>query len=112
MDGMEKFKEEDGMLCSNYHVYMIVDNAKVISKGPKEIRTKLGLSTGDRVTLVCDGDQVIMTNAAICAMKMLQKGLESQADAVGLDTEKSNRCFSCRGERSLDFTKEGVKIDS
>jgi AbrB family looped-hinge helix DNA binding protein len=35
---------------------MIVDNAKVMSKGqitlPKEIRTKLGLLTGDRVTLI------------------------------------------------------------
>ena len=35
---------------------MIVDNAKVMSKGqitlPKEIRSKLGLSTGDRVTLI------------------------------------------------------------
>jgi AbrB family looped-hinge helix DNA binding protein len=72
---------------------MIVDNAKVMSKGqitlPKEIRTKLGLSTGDRVTLVCDGDQVIMVNAAVYAMKMLQKGLEGQAQAVGLDTEEA-----------------------
>jgi AbrB family looped-hinge helix DNA binding protein len=53
----------------DYMENMIVDNAKVMSKGqitlPKEIRTKLGLSTGDRVTLVCDGDQVIMINAAV-----------------------------------------------
>jgi AbrB family looped-hinge helix DNA binding protein len=72
---------------------MIVDNAKVMSKGqitlPKEIRTKLGLSTGDRVTLVCDGNQVIMINAAVYAMKMLQKGMEGQAESVGLDTEEA-----------------------
>lgn len=70
---------------------MIVDNAKVMSKGqitlPKEIRNKLGLSTGDRVALICEGDQVIMMNAAVYAMKMLQKGLEGQAEKVGLDTE-------------------------
>jgi AbrB family looped-hinge helix DNA binding protein len=77
----------------NYMENMIVDNAKVMSKGqitlPKEIRTRLGLSTGDRVTLVCDGDQVIMINAAVYAMKMLQKGMEGQAAVAGLDTEET-----------------------
>ena len=55
---------------------MIVDNAKVMSKGqitlPKEIREQLGIGTGDRVTLICEGDQVVMMNAAVYAMKMLQ----------------------------------------
>lgn len=72
---------------------MIVDNAKVMSKGqitlPKEIRDKLGLSTGDRVTLICEGDQVIMMNAAVYAMKMLQRGMDGQAENVGLETEES-----------------------
>ena len=72
---------------------MIVDNAKVMSKGqitlPKEIRNKLGLSTGDRVTLICEGDQVIMMNAAVYAMKMLQKGMEDQACMMELDTEEN-----------------------
>lgn len=66
-------------------------NAKVMSKGqitlPKEIRSKLGLSTGDRVTLICEGDQVIMMNAAVYAMKMLQKGMVGQAESAGLDEE-------------------------
>jgi AbrB family looped-hinge helix DNA binding protein len=70
---------------------MIVDNAKVMSKGqitlPKEIRNKLGLSTGDRVTLICEGDRVVMMNAAIYAMKMLQTGMDGQAYTVGLDNE-------------------------
>ena len=30
-----------------------------------------------------------MMNAAVYAMKMLQKGMESQADTVGLDTEEA-----------------------
>ena len=72
---------------------IIVDNAKVMSKGqitlPKEIRSKLGLSTGDRVTLICEGDQVIMMNAVVYAMKVLQKGMEGQAYIVGLDTQKA-----------------------
>ncbi len=72
---------------------MIVDSAKVMSKGqitlPKEIRNKLGLSTGDRVTLICRDDQVVMMNATVYAMKMLQKGMEGQAYIAGLDTEKA-----------------------
>lgn len=60
---------------------MIVDNAKVMSKGqitlPKEIREQLGIGTGDRVTLICEGDQVVMMNAAVYAMKMLQGGMQA-----------------------------------
>ena len=71
---------------------MIVDNAKVMSKGqitlPKEIRDKLGLTTGDRVTLICDGDQVVMMNAAVYAMKMLQSGLAGESAAAGLSSDE------------------------
>ena len=71
---------------------MIVDNAKVMSKGqitlPKEIREQLGIGTGDRVTLICDGDQVVMMNAAIYAMKMLQRGMAGEASKTGLETEE------------------------
>lgn len=46
----------------------IVENAKVMAKGqitlPKDIRTKLRLSTGDRVTLICEEDRVILMNSA------------------------------------------------
>lgn len=70
---------------------LIVDNAKVMSKGqitlPKEIRMQLGIDTGDRVTLICDGDQVVMMNAAVYAMKMLQKGMAGEAEKQGLTTE-------------------------
>lgn len=69
----------------------IVDNAKVMSKGqitlPKEIRMQLGIDTGDRVTLICDGDQVVMMNAAVYAMKMLQKGMTGEAEKQGFMTE-------------------------
>jgi len=51
-----------------------VDNAKVMAKGqitlPKDIRDMLRIGTGDRVTLICEGDRVIMMNAVIYAMKM------------------------------------------
>lgn len=72
---------------------LIVDNAKVMAKGqitlPKEIRNKLGLGTGDRVTLICEGNQVVMMNAAVYAMKMLQKGMKGEAEDSGLDSEAS-----------------------
>lgn len=62
----------------------IVDNAKVMSKGqitlPKDIRTKLGLSVGDRVTLICEEDRVILMNSAVYAMKILQKEMEGEAE--------------------------------
>lgn len=71
---------------------MIVDNAKVMSKGqitlPKEIREKLGIGTGDRVTLICNGDQVVMMNAAVYAMKMLQEGMQGEAEKTGLTSEE------------------------
>ncbi len=72
---------------------LIIDNAKVMSKGqitlPKEIRMQLGVDTGDRVTLICDGNQVVMMNAAVYAMKMLQNGMLGEAEKSGLATEES-----------------------
>lgn len=71
---------------------MIVDNAKVMSKGqitlPKEIRKQLGIGTGDRVTLICEGNRVIMMNAAVYAMKMLQDGMRGEDKKCNLDTEE------------------------
>ena len=71
---------------------MIVDSAKVMSKGqitlPKDIRSKLRLSTGDRVTLICEGEQVILMNSAVYAMKMLQKEMAGEANKAGIYTEE------------------------
>jgi AbrB family looped-hinge helix DNA binding protein len=69
---------------------IIVDNAKVMAKGqitlPKDIRDFLRLSTGDRVTLVCEGDQVIMMNSAVYAMKTLQREMTSEAAKAGIQS--------------------------
>ncbi|NLP24136.1 MAG: AbrB/MazE/SpoVT family DNA-binding domain-containing protein [Syntrophomonadaceae bacterium] len=66
----------------------IVENAKVMAKGqitlPKDIRTKLRLSTGDRVTLICEEDRVILMNSAVYAMKMLQKEMEGEGEKAGI----------------------------
>ena len=72
---------------------VIVDNAKVMAKGqitlPKDIRAALGVSTGDRVTLIRQDDQVIMMNSAVYAMKMLQQAMKGEAEKAGLDSDES-----------------------
>ena len=70
---------------------ILVDNAKVMAKGqitlPKDIREALGISTGDRVTLIKQDDQVIMMNSAVYAMKMLQRSMEGEAGKAGLHSD-------------------------
>ena len=69
-----------------------IDSAKVMAKGqvtiPADVRKALGVSEGDRVSFVVDGDDVRIVNAAVFAMKMLQKGLEGQAQKLGLESEE------------------------
>lgn len=71
---------------------VIVDNAKVMAKGqitlPKDVRAFLKLSTGDRVTMVCEDDRVILMNSAVYAMKMLQNEMAGAAKDAGLASEE------------------------
>lgn len=70
---------------------IIIDNAKVMSKGqitlPKDIRVALGLSTGDRVTLICEDNKVILMNSAVYAMQVLQAGMKGEAEKNNLLSE-------------------------
>ena len=71
---------------------ILVDNAKVMAKGqitlPKDIRDALGVQAGDRVTLIRKDDQVIMMNAAVYAMKMLQTAMQGEAEKAGIKSEE------------------------
>jgi len=71
---------------------IIVDNAKVMAKGqitlPKDIRDALRVGTGDRVTLICENDRVVMMNSAIYAMKVFQKEMEGEAVKAGLQSDE------------------------
>jgi len=70
---------------------MIVENAKVMAKGqitlPKDIRSKIGVGAGDRVALICEGDRVILMNAAIYAMRALQRGMENEWEKAGINSD-------------------------
>ena len=69
-----------------------IEQAKVMSKGqitlPQEIRKLLGLNVGDRVSFIVNGDQVILANSAICALKLIQKEFEGEAQKAGLYNEE------------------------
>ncbi|MFG6286378.1 AbrB/MazE/SpoVT family DNA-binding domain-containing protein [Actinotignum schaalii] len=56
---------------------------------PKAVRNRLGVSSGDRLAFVVDGDEVRVVNSARYAMSMLQAGLEGEAERLGLDSEEA-----------------------
>lgn len=68
-----------------------VDTAKVMSKGqitiPKDVRSVLGISNGDRVTFVVEGNTVRIVNSAVYAMQMLQNEMQGEAEKAGLTSE-------------------------
>ena len=70
----------------------VVDSAKIMANGqimlPKDIREALGVGTGDRVTLIRRDDQVIMMNAAVYAMKMLQEGMKGEFEKAGMQDDE------------------------
>lgn len=56
---------------------VFIDNAKVMAKGqvtiPKDVRNVLGVSNGDRVSFIVDGNTVRIVNSAVYAMQVLQR---------------------------------------
>lgn len=65
-----------------------IDNAKVMAKGqvtiPKDVREVLGVSSGDRITFIVEGNSVRIVNSAVYAMQVLQKEMEGEAERSGL----------------------------
>lgn len=74
------------------YVDTFVDNAKVMSKGqvtiPKDIREILGVSSGDRITFIVEGDSVRMVNSAVYAMQLLQKEMQGEAERAKLTSDE------------------------
>ena len=69
-----------------------VDNAKVMAKGqitiPKDVRDVLGVSNGDRVTFIVEGNTVRMVNSAVYAMQVLQQEMTGEAERTELTSEE------------------------
>lgn len=67
---------------------IFIDNAKVMSKGqvtiPKDIREILGVTSGDRITFIVEGNTVRIVNSAVYAMELLQKEMSGEAVRTGL----------------------------
>ena len=83
---MEKRRNMDTMTT------VFTDNAKVMPKGqvtiPKDVRKALGVEAGDRVTFVVSQGEVRIINSAVYAMKLLQEGMQGQAEAAGIQREE------------------------
>lgn len=67
------------------------DYARITSEGqvtiPKDVRKALGVSNGDRITFIVDGNTVTIANSAVFAMQQLQKEMAGVAELMGLKTE-------------------------
>ena len=68
-----------------------IDNAKVMAKGqvtiPKDVRDVLGVTNGDRVSFIVEGNTVRIVNSAVYAMQILQSEMANVADSAGLSSE-------------------------
>jgi len=70
---------------------MFMEQAKVMAKGqitlPLEIRKLLGVSTGDRISFIVNGNTVIMANSAACALTLIQNEMKGEAEKAGILSE-------------------------
>lgn len=70
-----------------------VDNAKVMAKGqitiPKDVREVLGVTSGDRVSFIVEGNSVRIVNSAVYAMQLLQDEMAGEAERTGLTSDES-----------------------
>ncbi|MCR5661603.1 MAG: AbrB/MazE/SpoVT family DNA-binding domain-containing protein [bacterium] len=56
---------------------------------PKDIREILGVSSGDRVSFIVEGNTVRMVNSALYAMHVFQEEMEGEAYSSGLTTDEA-----------------------
>ena len=80
-----------------------VNDAKVMSKGqvtiPKNVRSVLGVETGDRVTFIVDGNSVRVVNSALYALQRFQEQMKGEADKAGFLSEEDVAEWITRSRR-------------
>ena len=80
-----------GIVLHN-HPNAFVDNAKVMAKGqitiPKDVRKVLGVTSGDRISFIVEGNTVRIVNSAVYAMQMLQNEMIGEAERAGLTSDE------------------------
>ena len=68
-----------------------IDSAKVMAKGqvtiPKDVRKTLGISNGDRISFIVEGNTVRIVNSAVYAMQVLQQEMKGEARKAGLEND-------------------------
>ena len=70
---------------------VFVDSTKVMAKGqvtiPKDVREALGVSSGDRISFIVEGNTVRLVNSAVYAMQVFQSEMAGEAERVGLTSD-------------------------
>ena len=68
-------------------------SAKVMANGritiPKKVRAALGVSSGDQVAFIVEGNTVRMVNSALFAMQTLQQDMAGEAERTGLTSDEA-----------------------
>ena len=69
-----------------------VNDARVMAKGqitiPKNVRTVLGVESGDRVTFIVEGNNVRVVNSAVYALMRFQEQMGGEGEKAGLFSEE------------------------
>lgn len=69
-----------------------INDARVMSKGqvtiPKNVRTALGIDTGDRVTFIVDGNEVRVVNSVVYTLMKFQEQMKGEAEKAGFLNEE------------------------
>ena len=81
----------------------MVNDARVMAKGqvtiPKNIRAVLGVSSGDRVTFIVEGNTVKVINSAIYAMQKFQEQMSGEATKAGFSSEEDVAAWITQSRR-------------
>ena len=81
----------------------MVNDARVMAKGqvtiPKNIRAVLGVSSGDRVTFIVEGNTVKVINSAIYAMQKFQEQMSGEAAKAGFSSEEDVAAWITQSRR-------------